>query len=84
MFSPYSDKSKRESAELRSVLDEQREAAHLSQRDNDALTWNVKRLTSERDVIVSDRVALEENILGLKTVMADLKEECNNLRVRCG
>ena len=55
---------------------------HLLERDKDALTYNVRRLTSERSASSEERVALEEKLLNLEVLMADLKDECNTLRVK--
>ena len=76
-----SDAARRDCALLRETNEAERERAHLLERDKDALQWNVKRLTSERNDVVNERIAMEEKILSLETIMADLKTECNTLRV---
>ena len=63
-------------------MQDERERAHLLERDRDTLTYNVKRMTSERDAVANERVGLEEKVLNLEVLMADLKDECNTLRVR--
>ena len=73
--------ARRDCALLREANEAERERSHLLDRDKDALQWNVKRLTSERNDVINERIAMEEKILSLETIMADLKTECNTLRV---
>ena len=76
------DTSRRECARLEASSQEERARVHLLERDKDALTYNVRRLTSERSASSEERVALEEKLLNLEVLMADLKDECNTLRVK--
>ena len=78
----YVDSSRRDCQKLQTAVQDERERAHLLERDRDTLAYNVKRMTSERDAVANERVGLEEKVLNLEVLMADLKDECNTLRVR--
>ena len=65
-------------------MQDERERAHLLERDRDTLAYNVKRMTSERDAVANERVGLEEKVLNLEVLMADLKDEFGDSDGRLG
>ena len=73
--------TKQSSDGRQTALKQEQKRTHTLERDNDALNFQIRRLTAERDDLTADRFSMHERIVNLENMLATCKEESNNLMV---